>query len=250
MSKPVFSISPALTSGPRPVTLTMPATGLYTARAFVTDPCGHAIPGASVSVRGLTATPHGLPAGTSFVDWSVSAAHPAASGGRISLVLASRQVVGRATTCHTGPGPYAGTHHHTAAAPAGVTAAAPHGSTADALLGLAFILAALAAAGYAAYRAVRRIRRHRGGGKRIGDPGRKVRTRPAKHAERERAEQQAQGQLDRLDLLTGAAHVAALRSALHVADGIEPAEWGPPVTPADPDQHPDWGRHISASDPK
>ena len=153
MPKPLFSITPALTSAPAPVTLTMPAHG-YIARAEVTDPCGAAIRGATVTTRGLTATPHGLPAGaTSYVDWVISAAHPAAAGGRVSLVLASRQNIGAATGCATGRSPYhSAVAHHALHA---VTAAKP--DVVSVLLGLGIIvvmLAAVAALGWLAVRGI------------------------------------------------------------------------------------------------
>jgi hypothetical protein len=168
MSKPLFSITPALTSAPAPVTLQMPASG-YTARAFVTNPCGALIRGATVTVRGLTATPHHLPANvTSYLDWKVSAAHPAAgAGARVSLILASRQNVGRATGCATGPSPYHGAiSHHVAAA----AAAAPRTNVLAGVIGLLIFAALIAAAVWGIVRLVKRIRR---GGPRPPKPQRR-----------------------------------------------------------------------------
>lgn len=140
MTGPVFSITPAVATGPEPVTLTLPPTG-YTASAFVTDPCGHPVPGASVTVAGNVATPHGLPVGTSFVDWRVMSDHHAASGGRVALVLASRQTVGgRVTTCTTGPSPYG---HHTSQPAAVAAVSHTDALTAGLVVALAVVLAAL-----------------------------------------------------------------------------------------------------------
>lgn len=110
-----------------PVTLTMPPSG-YVARAFVTNPCGGPVRGAYVTVTGRIARPHGLPHGTSYVDWEVTAAKPAAHGGRIGLILASKQTIGKATTCRSGRSPYAG-HSHAAAAGRLVSGWQPPGSS-------------------------------------------------------------------------------------------------------------------------
>lgn len=96
-----FIITPASTIGPSAITLTMPKTG-YTAKATLTDACGHPIKGASLTVKGLKATPHfpGNFSGTAYVQWTIARNQSAAI--KTNLSLAAKEVIHHPSTCANG----------------------------------------------------------------------------------------------------------------------------------------------------
>jgi hypothetical protein len=151
MTQPVFSITPGSAKRPAPVHLSLPSSG-YSATAGIADVCGRPIPGASVSVVSMTATPH-LPAsydGTFLIEWKITRNGPGSSGLGVSMTLAAREDTnGKTTTCPQ-IRPAAAAPHATVSIPphgaSGVTVAQSHGTDAGAIIGWVVLVVAAGAA--------------------------------------------------------------------------------------------------------